>query len=388
MAVLVAIALQVFSGFLVIAQAVPVQVTGDDVLRSLKDQSEAAIRTPSLGRCKLTVVREEHWWPSADEMDSLEEAIKGKPDHPDRAKLAKYQRHRAGQFTIARWSMWLNERGDWRLNEDFAAGPTEPAVYRDSWVVGSESAELLPSSVALYQHTKELPAGRDPTYYGRTAMLDVLAFMHGPLHEKWTFSEATIEDSSRWACIADKVVGKSGLRSTCRLTGLWDAEHGRAVVSRLTVLDDSFPGSKGSSRDYIGYGDLGLGDGRQGYRRVEWRGPDGRLLEVRRLEAMASMTQSEWAAVSRLPSLGGEDAVRGRIAAQKVVDWRSGLQSTIDGAGATVTTALPDMTPSPVRGPLTRQQVAAWLIAAVGVGGLIVLRWRQGRIGKPRGVKS
>jgi hypothetical protein len=266
--------------------------------------------------------REEHWTvPPAEELEALRVAVAERPEHPERGLVEQYDRHRQGQPTVLRYTLWVGPVDGWRFNTDPGHG------FEDVIRTPSSAWNLNPGQVSLFDAAR-IPRGADAAAYGRVFRPQLGLLFFGGL----TYGDVSGLAVSRFACegerwhaIAERPPpGQVGAHHALRFDGSWDQASATGRVELVTlVASDHAPSAVGTTWRSSGW----TVDAMTGVRhaaRVEIRSPAGALERVLVLETINPIPKGGFAALVNPPLDGRSDAVRGSMPGLRVQEHRDG----------------------------------------------------------------
>ncbi|MFG0285729.1 MAG: hypothetical protein ACF8R7_15025, partial [Phycisphaerales bacterium JB039] len=140
----VAVALLITSAHAQLGQTAGAQAVLAEVEAWINSEIEEARRGPSFRDCSVAWTLELHNAPAPKEMDRLRESVRGRPEHPDGARLAAYERRLAGTPETVMRQLWRASEDKWRFNQDLA-----PGVYIDTVVSGDVAWKLSHTTLEL-----------------------------------------------------------------------------------------------------------------------------------------------------------------------------------------------------------------------------------------------
>jgi len=318
---------------------------------------------------ELEHVVESHETPSPNELARMRRAVEGHPDHPDRQRLAVFERRRHEGPDISRRRLFLGSQDRWR----WCTGPTEGA-WMDYCFSGRTAWLLSDGSLSIFSRGRGFPPQQD--------LSNELQLIRTYLakHVFRGIDEIASADVSIESVTIDEGSWRAGVHvqdfdSTILFEGRWDSGREAGIIDRMTLVSvPAAPELEGASHVFSGSvetpGDSG------GWpeiaRSVQTLFPDGRVDEVWILESLAPVSESRLTELLRLPEHGQHDAVRGTLQFADRTDWRSGdvrlTEYTRSGKATT--------------GALSWQQnrtakVMAIAVACCVVVLIVVIAWRK-----------
>lgn len=342
---------------------------------------EAAQRLPALP-AGLSWRKEDHELVSPSELAALRDSVRAHPEHPDRDRLDRLDAHSRGEWTTARFDLFIDGTR-WRFNRHlnghvwmdsaFAPGVTWAlGGSDDSGPAGLTRRLALPSApgVALLDHDEKeflAPIGQMLNGgFGYARLSGLTADVPRWLGE------------NRWTVSARRELASDSFAENI-YTGRWDQGLERGFVEALVL--GTRAGESVSvievKRFYDWKLDETLGIWVAG--RIDSCDPSGRLLN-RVLFSGAVAPPATMAELVREPRRGVRDAVRGEVPLNATfVDEPTGLAEVTDpvtGETKAIQLARPGVKPE---GSTTKSLIGVAIAFAICGGALWAWRLRHGR---------
>jgi hypothetical protein len=308
---------------------------------------------PDLSPCVVSWIQEQWWHPSDAEMTRLREEVRGRPDHPERSRLASYELHRQGTPSQYPHALWAAGHDRWRICRDFS-----PVFYSDvvvtprySWNMTQIQLEVAPPGSDQYNGHN---AARRSFWYDISFSIDGgLSFMRqsGADHPH----EVAVSPDGNWTMTVLLGDGPKESRQQLLVSGDWDVSRGGIVVERIKIhrnpQGSQFAGYEQRLSEHTFSDELG----RWIAMRCEWRFATGQLDKVVRVTDIQRKPMTEFRKAFAIPAASSVDVARGQTTFQNILDYRSGAATVPSETGARTI-------------PLTgnaRRSVRGWVQAAI-----------------------
>lgn len=313
--------------------------------------------------------------PSSDELEALRAQVAAHPDHPDRAKLARWERAAAGHPGFNDKRIWIQGK-EFRRSDNPNGNETD---FIDCAVGDSEAWSLTPYELVVMDSRKDYPAGYPLAEELRVILPEFMSVVTGGLsYNRDVLDQATSPtlELDRWSCSAQ--VQRETMTIEFKARGTWNASVGTGTVDevvRIVRADD------GAARHGTIYRPSASG----GVQFLDKQCPS-EVTEIdaltgkprRRVSLIASglLPIEEFKRFIKTPALDHPDEVRGALTFRAVSDYRPGkpfrTMISADGAG-TVQIPLPG-----ARRNTTRWlEYTGWATAVVLVTGIVMLRLKR-----------
>ncbi len=256
---------------------------------------------------------EHHAGMTASEIASLKNRIAGKPDHPERARLANAVRRASSGPDVVRYEALIDSSGRLRLAE-ITTGSTTDTIITDNlvWVLAGDSLTLLDAR-------RDPPPGRNFRPTKDVARRHVGGFRHGALSILIGVPDPRLlryrAEGPSWSA----TVGMRDDLGTIEVDGTLSAGEWFARQARITRLNPapSDVGARVTASEP--WADSPIGPV---FRVIESYSPSGSLTYRNRLLSITPWPGDD--AVFRPPAReGGSDAIRGPLTLSSVADFRS-----------------------------------------------------------------
>lgn len=322
--------------------------------------------------------------PSPDDLAALRATVAGHPDHPDQARLARWERASAGRPDFSDKHIWV--RGREFRRSDNPGG--EASDFVDCAVGEKESWSLTPYQLAVFDASKNEVPGYALGNVLNVSATDYLTIATGGivcLRRYLDRLDVPQPVAGRWSL--QQEINTDGAAIHIFMRGSWDAEAGEGTIDELgyrRTREDSPGPAGGTTVRTSGWGEIDFFGVRCPRKAVEFE-PTG--APRRRLTMLGSGTISsgEFARLIKTPSLSANDDVRGALTFRSILDYRPSKpfhqMISTDGTGEDPT-LLAAATPAS-----RRMEYAGWTMAGVLILTIMILRWRRSRpAGKGVGV--
>ena len=291
------------------------------------------------------------------EFTAMGRRINGRPEHPDRRAYEMERERREMGPTVVEHELWVDHRGVRRSN----TSNTDDDLYYDAANDGKTGWMLTRTGLTLVDaDAQSVPGQPDPKARLEDQTRDLGRFFT----RGKTIASAVGIGEDAWVADGDALVAQSE-RMTLRLV-----EDGKGV--KITITEAQNP-------EYVGTGwslegEIEIGDsGRMLPSVFNSFTAEGQLEQRVVLEEIRAISDSEIKAATRMPTVDGEDLVRGAFTFTTIQDHRGGeiVQET----------HAPDGTVSTERyNPSGRGWLrpVLWVLAGAIVVVLVWLRVRRG----------
>lgn len=354
----------------------------EEVRSWLLSELEQARAVPVLGKVRVTLHRELHWYPLGAEWDRLEAEIKGHPDHPQAGEFEHYLLRRAGKPTLSTQYIWIRDTQSFRRSEDHNSPTAPPGSISDVCVTPTNAFNLIPLSIII----------QDPSLTGRQAQANnqqfqivkrtirTIAFggLHMPGCANVAIDSVSVMPDGAWAAEMSCPSAKKDLVSyRYRAQGRWGVPEGGHLeagqVEKISIIGCPDPQS------------IGLEYRTQGWRyfeplkrpiatRVEYYRANGQLDEAFHLIDLKVEDDAYFQSLFRNP-LNYKDAFRTDVE----FTWFHDYQSDPNGKVVEIVKSSNLTTPVPAGPARESGWMTAWIVASAGVlvvlGGLAFTRF-------------
>lgn len=303
-----------------------------------------------------------------EQIAELEKLVEGKPDHPARREIATGKRQLASGGDVRRYRVWANSSTEFRISEDT---PYVEALYIDVARAAGVRWMMVPVQLQVGDEGSGPGININP-YVG--SLLNYFRF--GGLNRGRAI-ELKLEEievgGMSWIAMARSK--KTGLES--RFSGRWDPVAGRGFVERsVTLKCPAMPEAVGEERRFDNWArSEQLGEWLAGT--IEERTKDG-VVKIRyTLDGVTPYTPAEFEALTRVPSVDGEDPVRGVTTYKSVYDYRPGASAMSQRRGEDQT--VPVIAPVPAESSIWLRYTG-WGVLSIAIVVLVALRLRRTQI--------
>lgn len=306
------------------------------------------------------------------ELEAARQSIAGKPDHPDRFKVAAEEKRIARGADVVEYELWYGGPERWRFNQTELSAEGQ---HVDMALAGTESWQMSPEQIQ-YLRSDSAPPGFEPSTRQGLFVADVRQCVLGALslggqsEKKVVYAETSPD--GRWRGRVRR--GDGGFE--------WDCS-GRFEGDQLSITERrAFQLNRGNREQYgkVGYSGQEFNSFLQErvFTRMDVELRDGTRSSSLALVLIDPLEQGELREVLRRPVLGGADVVRGAVAASQAVDHRDSGPKVIDKLedGSLRSTVWGADSPGLGQSSPELWRVVGWLSGAVVVLGGVVL-WRR-----------
>lgn len=334
------------------------------------EQWLAADRWPKLDEVGLRFRVEQRYVPPAAEMAALKSSVEGKPDHPDRSRVRRYERAATDNPEASVFTVWRRGPGNWRINEDYIGWM--PIPYQDECVTPDRAWGINAQQLTLVSPAKGYPSGHHFDATEPRVLQDLGFLLTGGLHVakeyKTTPGRVMLKDD-RWT------VELVGTELTFQAQGTWDpaSATGRIEVLLLSKAPN-VPKEVGRRYESTGwrvreaFAGLVVAD-----RVTEFR-PNGLRDRVFQYVEPVPAPAGGFAALVATPSLDGADPIRGKYTFVGVHDFTEGSPTIVRRVGELWEKAPAQSEPESPEG---RLRVIGWSMLGLLGTGLVALRIRR-----------
>jgi hypothetical protein len=257
-------------------------------------------------------------WPSTDEIEALRARVKGRPDHPDRRRLAALE-------SALRWNGWVSQTvsvwrwgHEWRINREGEALRGGGVGYFDAAWADGLAWQLNDSQLITVAQTR---TGETPyRIEGMGAALggDVDALLSGGLAALIDLGIVLIPtlEGDRWRVQA-RGTSQKGSGYEVEAEGRWQADKGWGTVDRVV----SRVGGSGLPTVATMSG-WEVVEGQPMAAEAVWALTDGTPVARRRLISAGRYGRQEFRALVREPRAHVPDPERGDLSFRAVADFR------------------------------------------------------------------
>lgn len=351
----------------------PLEFTAEAIRAWLVREAEAANDLDFLRDRLVTIDYTEHAPLSLAELEQLRENVKGKPNHPGRRTLERYEECPR----TVRLEFRIRGRGEWRIGS--TQQDSEEKSYRDTIMTDELAWSLSERALVLIDHSRGWPDRRDLSR--RETSLDArlfglfLPFKAGPDDRLDSESiRVTINgDEETWTAFA-----ASDDNRTFRIMGRWSEEHQRPFFERLRVrwpgLDEDDPGSRTDCGAWRWIPEANRWAATESTRFH----PDDTIRHTLRLVSVEREPPGYFEEVSTPPQIDGADPIRGEVTATVVNDYtpEHATFKAIGGDRSVEETTVFDRVEDSGRSTL---RITGWFAAGAIAALLIAIRVRRAR---------
>jgi hypothetical protein len=329
---------------------------------------------PIAGRCIRWRV-EWTYVPPEPELIALEDAVRGRPDHPGRADLDRFLRRRAGTPDTWRYGLWAGGPGHWRLNLD----TNDPALpYHDVVVTPRHAWGMSGKQLAVVDPRKGYPPGYSYST-DEGAFRDELGFLLFGGLSRWSDLEVvSVTTSNNGWVLSARAGGSIGLT----YSGHWDESLGRNFIDRLGVESrEPLPSGFGDRFEFLDWRlDEPLGRWVSG--RVNESTATGGLMRVLVFEGASPFDNATLDRLTAVPAIDSVDPERGPVTFRAVHDFRPEEPVVQGRVGDAIVTTPESQLPREQYRRWTRR--LGWVATGLMTAGLLTLIVRR-RAGALRG---
>lgn len=323
---------------------------------------------------------EDCYSPPAAELARMRREISGRPDHPDRDALRRYERIARGDRYAYDYRFYVAGPRDWRL-----CGDDPDVQYFDTVVSRGGSWQLCAAEMAITSTSDDVSV---PGY-------GVESRLAGGLRDLEFVLTAGVARAGRLGLPVPTITSVNGDRWSARTAGTytyqdpayntpasmtihgrWDAALGRGFIDRIETRFRS-PGQPERTSTVLASGWVWVPElSRFAASRIESVTPPN-LRRVYTWSGCRAMEPGEFERVARTPEVDGEDAVRGRVNFAGFWDFRGRDDRYVarrpDGSWQAMTVN----TPAGPRTQLATLRSAGWSAAVLTVIAVVALRVRR-----------
>lgn len=249
-----------------------------------------------------------HEVPDAQTLEKLRQSVRGRPQHPQYAELARYEGRLREGPDIEEIKYWLGEPGAFRRSATNSSG------YSDIVVTPKRSWSVSPHQLTAFNPANGFPEGYNYGPWEGVGRRVLGGFLHGSFSIQIPFGNVSITDFSlvndTWRCAI------SSQDPTIKLVaeGKWDtrSKSGYAESVRIAEFAES-PDEVGRRWEFEGWGRFSHEDHRMFAVQREY-GSNGRLIQETELRSVQTISKEEFRRVTEQPSLDRrEDPIRGQL---------------------------------------------------------------------------
>lgn len=249
-----------------------------------------------------------HEVPDADTLEKLRQSVRGRPQHPQYAELAQYERRLREGPDIEEIKYWLGEPGAFRRSATNSSG------YSDIVVTPKRSWSVSPHQLTAFNPANGFPEGYNYGPWEGVGRRVVGGFLHGAFSIKIPIGNVSITDfdlvNDTWRCA---IFSQDPLIKLVA-EGMWDTrtKSGYAESVRITEFDQS-PDEVGRRWEFAGWGEFTHGEDVLFAVQREYAS-NGRLVQETELRSVQTISREEFRRVIEQPSLNRrEDPIRGQL---------------------------------------------------------------------------
>lgn len=287
---------------------------------------KAADRFPDFGDHAMHWVVENHFVPSPEELARLRAEVVGKPEHPDRQSLDRYEARLRGLPTLRRSTLWCRDRDHWRHNmdgEDPRAIPWDTVLTpRHGWHLTKYSLQVADSGDG-YGPQFDLPNQVRSLWPEVGQLLTGGLTLGNSFFARLVPQPATV-DQFGWQVVAHRVGRNTGtVAYEVVFEGIWDPVAARGFVTSMAQY------SPAPERALV---ELRLTKDWQ-YEptlerwiahRAELYSKDTKLDRVLRFDGMTIGDRGRFEAVTAIPRHDRDEPVRGQLTFTRLMDYSDG----------------------------------------------------------------
>lgn len=352
--------------------------TGDDhgvgSIAWFKREWKKAQDWPIPSYTKVTFEIEGFVEPQPDEVARLAKLIEGKPEHPARRRYKRLlQELEWGGSVTSTDTVWYAD-GQWRWNRDtpdYRDYPFLDVVLTDttSWSLDRDTLCIAdPRRAPEEQQIVRF----EPSIRSKLRWIMWGGFGGGAKTEVgYQPSQSRLDSEGHWV---GQVTSRNGMR-VVEYRGHYEPAFGRIIVDESEVVrsddNDMYLGvrkvfSEWRFNDYVGT---------LAAHRVEKYSPDGTLKLRLVLKSIEPFPRSLFATLTKIPGLERDDAIRGAIKPQNIMDVRPAEQSITFIRNGQYVTEPNQVEIPPARGGALRY--VGWVAASLVIAGAVVIGARK-----------
>mgnify|MGYP005839388631 CR=1 FL=1 len=268
----------------------------------------------------LSYAEESGFWATPQRLVELEQAVEGKPDHPDRHRLVIARRVVERGPDRTEYRLWHLAPDRWRISTDMN---TEDLPYWDRVSTPKVVWSLSPGQLAVVDPHHDAPYGRNYSQAAReftdhfrlirySGMAEGACAGLEPTSAKW---EGTV-----WTGIAESGDGGSAAEWRGRLH-----DNGMMVIieSRTIIRSEKYPRSVGLRLEFANWAIAPAADGLLAGEVCE-QSPADEVLRRFVLLSVGEVRADEFAVIARVPTVEDDDSIRGGVRPMSIIDYRPG----------------------------------------------------------------
>ncbi len=292
---------------------------------------EEAQALPSIDGASLRWRVEDRFVPPPAELDALRREVAGKPDHPKRPHLNIYERRLRDGPDVVHYELWLDGNDRWRLNTNFPPGFLDGGYIDTAWAPG-RAWKLAPRGLTIAEPEPQTASAQTLLSSRSTFSAHVSKLLDGGMGVAGSMrlshrAEPTLQ-GLHWSFIASSEPTATGVRRRVRYSGDWDPDMGRGFVRSVEVVESPSSTRPSWQIDSWIY-DSTLQRHVASLVRYRAAGVDQQIV----FEGAGAIPNGGMDALTRIPSPGGTDPIRGRVDPPAVRDHRSGATLIRDEEG-------------------------------------------------------
>lgn len=262
---------------------------------------------------------------TSEELTTLKQQVRGKPDHPAQQQIKETERRLADGPDVRRWIVWMGDDHHWRINQTMVRWDLPGSYVDHAW--NGDLIWQLSGDALVMVSADAAPSGRDFASFRDSAQRHIDALLRGGLGFRAdastgpTISNVSVEGAD-WSATLEGVT-RNGSRVALEFQGRWNASLGRGFVELQRLIDSPVAEAIGESARFLSWQAVGESDlwiaGR-----VEYRVASGTLDQALEFREAEPYDEGRLDELTRLPSPTGDDAIRGPLTIRTVSDYRPG----------------------------------------------------------------
>lgn len=305
-----------------------------DVKSWLARAWEEAGTLPNFGDANLKWRVQRLYVPPEAQLDAMRRAVTGKPDHPDRMFLMNYERRVRGERDEIGRQLWCRGDGNWRHNADLQivdqftsqAKPTyiDTTVLPDRhWQLGADTLLVEPPDIS----PKSEIGGVTNVRADFATELGWLftGGLANARQSKTTLGEVTT-NGPKWSVVASNAVSAAGKEYRVRFDGRWDQAQSRGFIERGEIVAHQYKPEAVGTAWVLSDWRTDPATGKAIAWKVEKFKPGNILDERYVVDHFSAEAGKSFEEVTRTPPPEGNDALRGKLAFDSIMDLNKGVR--------------------------------------------------------------